>query len=117
MKNTVIALLVAILVVAVVNLLSSLGVIGGGAAAASGANYEYKALNAQQMDAMGFRAVAEEEGIDVSEDGEINFPKEMVEKIAKVNMLPRTIIEVEKDGGWSFVTVTGDNHYLFRRAK
>ncbi len=117
MKNTVIALLIAILVVAVVNLLSSLGLVGGGGAAASGANYEYKALNAQQMDALGFRAVAKEEGIDVSEEGEINFPKEMVDKIAKVNMLPRTILEVEKDGGWSFVAVTGDNFYLFRRAK
>ncbi len=117
MKNTVIALLVAILLIAVVNLLSSFGIIGGGGAAASGTNYEYKALNAQQMDALGFRAVAAEEGIEVSEEGEINFPKEMVDKIAKVNMLPRTILEVEKDGGWSFVTVTGDNHYLFRRAK
>ena len=118
MKNTVIALLVAILLVAVVTLLSTLGIIGGGGgAAAAGANFEYKALNAQQMDALGFRAVAEEEGIEVSEEGEINFPKEMVDKIAKVNMLPRTIIEVEKDGNWSFVTVTGDNHYLFRRAK
>lgn len=117
MKNTVIALLVAILVVVVVNLLASLGIIGGGGAAASGGSFEYQALNAQQMDAMGFRAVAEEEGIDVSEEGEINFPKEMVDKIAKVNMLPRTILEVEKDGGWSFVAVTGDNHYLFRRAK
>ena len=117
MKNTVIALLVAILVIALVNLCASMGLIGGSGAAASGASFEYKALNAQQMDAMGFRAVAEEEGIDVSEEGEINFPKEMVEKIAKVNMLPRTITEVEKDGGWSFITVTGDNHYLFRRAK
>jgi len=114
MKNIVIALLVSILVIAVVNLLVS--ILSGGASASS-ATYEYKALNAQQMDALGFRAVADEEGIDVSEEGEINFPKEMVDKIAKVNMLPRTIIEVEKDGAWAFVTVTGDNHYLFRRAK
>lgn len=115
MKNTVIALLVLILIVAVANLLAGLGLLGG--AGGSGGSYEYKALNAQQMDAVGFRAVAEEEGIEVSDAGEINFPKEMVEKIAKVNMLPRTIIEVEKDGGWSFVSATSDNHYIFRRSR
>ena len=43
--------------------------------------------------------------------------KEMVDKIAKVNMLPRTIHEVEKDGGWSLSGITADNHYIFRRAK
>jgi len=72
----------------------------------------YKALSAQQMDDVGFRAIAEEEGIEVSEDGEIDFPQEMADKIAKSNMLPRTISEVERDG-WSFVAVTADNHYLF----
>lgn len=115
MKNTVIALLVLILIVATVNLLAGLGVLGG--AGGAGGSFEYKALNAQQMDAVGFRAVAEEEGIEISDSGEINFPKEMVEKIAKVNMLPRTILEVEKDGGWSFVAATSDNHYIFRRAR
>ena len=62
-------------------------------------------------------AATAEEGIAVTEEGEINFPKEMVEKIAKVNLLPRTILEVEKDGGWSFVAATGDDHYVFKRAK
>ncbi|MDF1861341.1 MAG: hypothetical protein P1U87_14080 [Verrucomicrobiales bacterium] len=113
MKNTVIALLATILLVCIVNLLASLGLLGGGA----GGSYEYKALNAPQMDAIGFRTIAEEEGLDVTEEGEINFPKEMVDKIAKVNMLPRTITEVEKDGGWTLVGITADNHYLFRRAK
>lgn len=118
MKNTVIALLVLILLVAIVNLVASLGLIGGaGGAEASGDSYEYKVLNAQQMDSIGFKAVAAEEGIEVSEEGEINFPKEMVDKIAKVNMLPRTIQEVEKDGGWTFISVTADNHYVFRKAK
>lgn len=118
MKNTIIALLVTILLVVLANLFVGLGVFkiapSGGA---GGASHEYQVLNAQQMDAIGFRAVAAEEGIEVSEEGEINFPKEMVDKIAKVAMLPRTILEVEKDGGWEFVSVTGDNHYIFRRAK
>ncbi len=113
MKNTIIALLVAILLVSIVNLLAGLGLLGGSDGASG--NYEYKALNSQQMDAIGFRAIAEEEGLEISEEGEINFPQEMVDKIAKTNMLPRTITEVEKDGGWSLVGVTADNHYLFRR--
>lgn len=117
MKNTVIALLATILLVCIVNLLASLGLLGGASGGGAGGSYEYKALNAPQMDAIGFRTIAEEEGLDVTEEGEINFPKEMVDKIAKVNMLPRTITEVEKDGGWTLVGITADNHYLFRRAK
>lgn len=117
MKNTVIALLVAILLVSIVNVLASLGLLGGVGGGGNSGSFEYQALNAQQMDAIGFRAIAEEEGLEVSEDGEINFPKEMVDKIAKSNMLPRTIHEVEKDGNWTLVGVTADNHYLFRRAK
>lgn len=118
MKNTIIALLTTILLVVLANLLVGLGVFQTAAPdTADAVVYEYQVLNAQQMDNIGFRAVAEEEGIEVSEEGEINFPKEMVDKIAKIAMLPRTIIEMEKDGGWTFVAVTGDNHYVFRRAK
>lgn len=118
MKNTILALLVVILLVAVANLLAALGIFGGsGAASGSSAGHEYKVLNALQMDDLGFRTIAEEEGIEVGEDGQINFPKEMVDKIAKVNLLPRTILEVEKDGGWEFLAVTGDDHYLFKRSK
>ncbi|MEX2579478.1 MAG: hypothetical protein WD342_10515 [Verrucomicrobiales bacterium] len=115
MKNTILALLVTLLLVALINLVANLGLIG--ATGPADDSYEYKVLNSQQMDSVGFVAVAEEEGIEVSEEGEINFPKEMVDKIAKVNMLPRTIQEVEKDGDWTFVSVTGDDHYIFRRAK
>lgn len=114
MKNLVIALLVAILVVALVNLLVGLGIISASGKADS---YEYQVLNAQQMDNIGFRSVAKEEGIEVTEKGEITFPKEMVDKIAKVNLLPRTIHEVEKDGGWTYVASTSDDHYVFRRPK
>ena len=52
MKNTIIALLVAILLVSIVNLLAGLGLLGGSDGASG--NYEYKALNSQQMDAIGF---------------------------------------------------------------
>lgn len=118
MKNTIIALLATILLVVLANLLVGLGVINTtGKAAGTGSEHEYKALNAEQMDSIGFRAVAAEEGIEVTEGGEINFPKEMVDKIAKIAMLPRTIVEVEKDGAWEFVAVTADNHYIFRRGK
>lgn len=113
MKNAIISLLIAIFLVCTANLLLSLGLLGAGA----GSGHEYQVLNAQQMDKIGFLAVAKEEGIEVSEEGEINFPKEMVDKISKVNLLPRTILEVEKDGGWEFVAVTNDNHYLFKRGK
>lgn len=118
MKNTIIALLTVILLVVIANLLVGLGVFRTATpSAVADVVFEYQVLNAQQMDNIGFRAVAAEEGIDVSEEGEINFPKEMVDKIAKVAMLPRTITEVEKDGGWEFVSVTGDDHYVFRRSK
>lgn len=116
MKNTILALLVSIFLIVLVNLLIGLGIIGkiGGG---GGSDHEYQVLSAQQMDNIGFRAVAAEEGIAVTEEGEINFPKEMVDKISKVNLLPRTILEVEKDGGWEFVASTSDDHYIFKRAK
>ncbi len=116
MKTTLLTLLTAILFVAIANLLVSIGLFdGGGPETAAG--HEYKVLGPEQMDDIGFRSVATEEGIAIGEDGKITFPKDKVEKIAKVNLLPRTILEVEKDGGWEFVAVTADNHYLFRRAK
>lgn len=115
MKNTIIALLFITLLLCLANLLATLGFLGG--VTGGSVSYEYQALNAQQMDVIGFRTVADEEGLEVSEEGEINFPQEMVDKIAKVNLLPKTIQAVEKNGGWLFVGVTGDNHYLFRRAK
>ncbi len=115
MKNTLITLLVTILLFVVLNFLVGIGVIP--AFAQKSPVFEYKALEAQGIDNVGFRMVAAEEGIEVAEDGKINFPKELVQKLVKVNLLPRTIGEVEKDGGWEFVAVTADDHYLFRRAK
>jgi len=122
MKNTVLALLTVIILIGLLNLLSGFGLLGSGGGSIGGRSgqatkYEYQALSPQQMDSLGFRAIAEEEGLEISEEGEINFPKEIVDKIAKSNMLPRTITEVEEDGGWEFVAVTADNFYIFRRAK
>ena len=119
MKNTIVALCSTILLVVIANLLVGLGVFNRNATdeISPSSEYEYKVLNGQQMDAIGFRAVAAEEGVAVTEEGEINFPKEMVDKIAKFSILARTITEVEKDGGWVFVAVTGDDHYVFRRGK
>lgn len=116
MKTTLLTLLTAILLVSIADLLVSIGLFDGrGPEKAAG--HEYKVLGPEQMDDIGFRSVATEEGIAIGEDGKITFPKDKVEKIAKVNLLPRTILEIEKDGGWEFVAVTADNHYLFRRAK
>ncbi len=116
MRNTILGLLVTILILTIINLLAGFGIVGG-KSASSGSGDEYKVLNSAMMDNIGFRAVAASEGIEVPEDGKIVFPKEMQEKIFKVNLLPATIMEVEKDGGWEFTGVTTDNHYLFRRAK
>jgi len=114
MKNTIIAMFITILLFVILNFLATLGLIP---AVGSESVYEYKAFEAQGIDNIGFRMVAAEEGIEVGEDGKINFPKELVDKLVKVNLLPRTLTEVEKDGGWEFVAVTADNHYLFRRKK
>lgn len=114
MKNTILALLVAILVVAVVNLLIGLGIFGG-SSSSGGGDYEYQMFSPVQMDNIGFTSVAKEEGIEIKEGGEINFPREMADKIMKQNLVPRTIKEIENDGGWQFIAVTKDDFYLFRR--
>ncbi len=114
MKITLFTLLFSTFLVVVAHLFIGLGVIGK-IENRSGGVLEYQVLSAQQMDNIGFRAVAADEGISVTEEGEINFPKEMVEKISKVNLLPRTLLEVEKNGGWEFVATTPDNHYIFKR--
>lgn len=108
MKFTILALLVSVLFVGIANLLGTLGFLGT-------PSYEYKALAASQMDEIGFRKLAEKNGIEVGDNGKIQFPNEMRQQMLKFNMLPFTITEVEKDGGWNFVSVTADNHYLFRK--
>jgi hypothetical protein len=115
MKITLFTLLFSTFLVVVVHLLIGIGLIGKIENRSGGAVLEYQVLNAQQMDSIGFRAVAADEGISVTEEGEINFPKDLVGKISKVNLLPRTLLEVEKNGGWEFVATTPDNHYIFKR--
>ncbi len=104
-----IVLLIFILLVSIGHFLFDFGLLGTPA-------YEYKALAAAQMDEIGFKKLAEENGIKVEEDGKIKFPNEMRSKLVKFNMLPYTIAEIEKEG-WILVTVTSDDHYLFRKRK
>ncbi len=75
----------------------------------------YRCLSGEEMDNIGFRSVAEEHKIPINSDGQINFPKDMVDKLAKSSLLPRSILEVEKEGGWKFTAVTPDDHYIFRK--
>ncbi len=109
MKATLLALLVSTLIIGLANLAVSLGLISPG----GGAN-KYRAVPAREMDEIGFQKLAAENGIEVSEDGTITFPKEMRDQLAKFRMLPYTIAEIEKEG-WDFVSVTSDNYYLFRK--
>jgi len=115
MKSTILTLLGITLILCLLNLLAVFGLFGPGLGGAPA--YEYKALTGQQMDSIGFRAIAEEEGLEISEEGEINFPKEVAGKLLKQNLVPREIMEVERDGDWEFVSVTGDSIYIFRRPK
>lgn len=109
MKNTLLILVIAILAVTVINLLAGLGIIGG--AGDAGGDYTYRVVNGQEMDSVGFSAVAKELGIEPDEEGKMDLPGEQLLKPA---LLPRTIQEIEKDG-WEFVSVTSDNHYIFRK--
>lgn len=122
MKFSVLALLSAILVIAILNVIISLGILGPGAGGKSAEPedkvYEYKVVGPREMDQLGFAAVAEEHGIEKEEgeEGELyTFPKELAEELSKPNLLVREIKLIEKDGGWEFLTVTSDHHYVFRR--
>jgi hypothetical protein len=109
MKNTLLILLIAILAITLVNMAVGLGVIGGGSGGSG--DYTYRVVNAQEMDSVGFTAVAKEVGVEPDEEGKMDLPGEQLLKPA---LLPRTIQEIEKDG-WEFVSVTSDNHYIFRK--
>ncbi len=108
MKNLTIILLALLVVISLANLLSSFGILGGGGS-------EYKVVTGEEMDRIGFRSVATEEGIPITEEGEITFPQEMSEKLTKAAMLPRSLKEIAQDGGWQLRGVTADNHYIFSR--
>lgn len=108
-------LLAAVLVVAVLNLLASLGVLGGGGSSSdSSASWDYKVMSAQEMDEVGYKAVAADEGIEPDEEGKMTLPRE---KVVIQAIMPRTLEEVQKDG-WELLTVEGTqggNFFIFRR--
>jgi hypothetical protein len=107
MKIITTILLILILLVSVAHFLLDFGILG--------VSYDYRAIAALEMDEIGFKKIAEKNKIEAV-DGKWTFPKEMAGQLVKFNMLPYTISEVEKEG-WTFVSVTSDDHYLFRKRK
>ncbi|NOX98773.1 MAG: hypothetical protein GXP30_03420 [Verrucomicrobia bacterium] len=126
MKSGPLLLLGAVLLVAVLNLLVSLGVMGPGASTSvedeaqvsspNSANWEYKVMNTKEMDEIGFRAVGKDEGIEPDEEGKMKLPQK---KLLIQSLMPRTLEEIQKDG-WELLTTEltqGGNFFIFRRAK
>ncbi len=113
MKSGPLLLLAAVLVVAVLNLLASLGVLGSGGSSEEG-DWEYKVMSATEMDEVGYKAVAADEGIEADEEGKMTLPRE---KVVIQAIMPRTLVEIQKDG-WKLLTVEmtqGGNFFIFRR--
>ncbi|MCF6312331.1 MAG: hypothetical protein L3J39_07750 [Verrucomicrobiales bacterium] len=114
MKSGSLLLLAAVLVVVVLNLLATLGVFGGGDSSSDAALWEYKVMSPAEMDAVGYKAVAADEGIEADEDGKMTLPRE---KVVIQSIMPRTLVEVQKEG-WELLTVQatqGGNFFIFRR--
>ena len=121
MKPVHLALLVIVLILGIANLLASLGIIGGnGGGSSAGSQWDYKVLSPATMDAIGFTSIAKEDGLKPDEKGNYNFKVEEMQKdqrFYKQNLLPRTLKEVESDGGWEWIGSTSDSHYIFRKSK
>lgn len=116
MKSGPLLLLAAVLVVAVLNLLASFGVLGSGGGSAEEPNWEYKVMSAMEMDEVGYKAVAADEGIEADEEGKMTLPRE---KVVIQSIMPRTLEEIQKDG-WKLLAVEatqGGNFFIFRRAQ
>jgi len=118
MKSGPLLLLAAVLVVAVLNLLASLGVVGAGSSTGETASgsWDYKVMSALEMDQIGYKAVADDEGIEPDEEGKMNLPRE---KVVIQAIMPRTLEEIQKDG-WELLTIEGTqggNFFIFRRPK
>ena len=116
MKPAQLVLLLVILVLGIVNLLASFGVIGGSSApkasaAAAGGNFEYRVVTPQEMDTIGFKAVATELGIKEDEEGKMQLPGARVVKNA---LLQTTFNELKKER-WELVSITADSLYVFRK--
>lgn len=113
MKPIHLVILLVILVLGIANLLAGLGVIGGGAskAATAGGKWEYRVVTPQEMDAIGFKAVATELNIKEDEEGKMQLPGARVVKNA---LLQTTLDELKKEG-WDAVSITPDSLYIFRK--
>jgi hypothetical protein len=113
MKPIHLVILLVILVLGIANLLAGLGVIGGGAskAAPAGGKWEYRVVTPQEMDAIGFKAVATELNIKEDEEGKMQLPGARVVKNA---LLQTTLDELKKEG-WDAVSITPDSLYIFRK--
>ena len=110
MKPAPLALLVIILILGVVNLLASFGVIGGGGGGGGG-SYEYRVVTPQEMDSLGFKAIAEEEGIEPDEENKMQLPGDKARSDA---LLQKSLTILAKDG-WEPVSVSLNGLYIFRR--
>lgn len=111
MKALPLSLLLVLIVLAVANLLAGLGVIGGGGSSPSGGSWDYRVITPQEMDSIGFKAVAAELGIKEDAEGKMQLPGARVVKNA---LLQTTIGELKKEG-WQLVAITPDSLYVFRK--
>ena len=114
MKSGPLLLLGAVLLATVLNLLVSLNVFGP--SESSTISWEYKVLNAKEMDNVGFSAVGKDLGIEPDEEGKMNLPQE---RLITQALMPRTLEEIQKDG-WELLTIEltqGGNFFIFRRPK
>lgn len=113
MKPAHLAILIVILVLGVANLLVGLGVIGGNTSsgATAGGDYTYRVITPVEMDSIGFKAVAEQEGVKPDEEGKMNLPGA---KVVKNALLQTTLDELKKEG-WQLTGVTPDSIYVFHK--
>ena len=116
MKSGHILLLAAILIATVLNLLVSLGVIGTEETSSPSSMWEYRVMSAMEMDEIGFKAVAADEGIEPDEKGNMQLPQK---KLILQALMPRTLEELQKDD-WELIATEvtqGINFFIFRRPK
>ncbi len=81
---------------------------------AASADWEYRLMTPAQMDKIGIEVVAAEEGIAKGEDGNYQFPSDVVkEKLNKPNVLGIALSELKEDG-FELISVTSDHVYIFK---
>ncbi|MCB1061410.1 MAG: hypothetical protein KDN20_00655 [Verrucomicrobiae bacterium] len=113
MKPVHLAILLAILVLGVVNLLAGLGIIGGNSGGNDGGGWEYRVVTPVEMDSFGFKVIAEEEGIKPDAENKMEIPRE---KATSEAMLSKALGSLAKEG-FEPVSVSLNGLYIFRRAK